>query len=127
MVKFIETGNAPKAIGPYSQAVSVQGHEILFISGQIPLDPVSSSLIQGDIRLEVRQVLKNIHAVLTDAGFAKENVVKCTIYLTDLGLFNDVNTEYAGFFGEHKPARATVGVFALPRSVRVEIDAIAIK
>ncbi|PTQ51314.1 MAG: Bona fide RidA/YjgF/TdcF/RutC subgroup [Brockia lithotrophica] len=98
----------------------------MFVSGQIPLTP-SGELVQGDIARETRQALENIRAILVGAGYRLEDVVKTTIYLTDLSSFGEVNEAYAAFFGDHRPARVTVGVAALPRGARVEIEAIAVR
>lgn len=122
--KAIKTDNAPKAIGPYSQAVR-SGHQ-LFCSGQIGLDPAIGDLVPGGVEAETRQVLLNLAAVLAEAGVTTDAVVKTTIYLTDLGDFSRVNEIYAAFFTEPYPARATVGVKELPRGARIEIDAVAV-
>ncbi|MBE3550117.1 MAG: RidA family protein [Brockia lithotrophica] len=123
-MRVISVSEAPAAIGPYSQAVESEG--CLFVSGQIPLTP-SGELVQGDIARETRQALENIRAILVGAGYRLEDVVKTTIYLTDLSSFGEVNEAYAAFFGDHRPARVTVGVAALPRGARVEIEAIAVR
>lgn len=126
MKKIISTDRAPKAIGPYSQAVMV--NDMLFISGQIPIDPATGNIVSDDIRLQTEQVLRNLVAILKEAGFTVENVVKTTIFLKDMGKFADVNEVYKGFFKEgNYPARATVEVARLPKDVLVEIEAIAIK
>jgi 2-iminobutanoate/2-iminopropanoate deaminase len=119
----ISTENAPKAIGPYSQAI--RAGNMLFLSGQIPLDPKSGQMIQSDIKAETERVLDNIAAVLEAAGASFANVVRTTIYLVDLGDFQTVNELYARRFSGQFPARATVQVSALPKGARVEIDAIA--
>jgi len=119
----IESPSAPKAIGPYSQAI-VAG-ELLFCSGQIPLDPSSGLLVEGDIKAQTRRVLDNLGALLAAAGCDFNAVVRTTIFLVDLGDFNAVNEVYGGYFQGMPPARATVQVAALPRGARVEIDAIA--
>ena len=123
--KSITTAEAPKAIGPYSQAVQSDG--MLFLSGQIPLDPKTGELVKGTIEQETTQVIMNLGAVLAAAGCTFANVVKTTIYLTDLGDFAAVNATYAKAFEGVAclPARATVEVKALPKGARVEIDAIA--
>jgi 2-iminobutanoate/2-iminopropanoate deaminase len=120
----IATNDAPAAIGPYSQAV--RAGNMLFLSGQIPLDPATGHLVTGDIREETAQVLRNLRAVLLAAGATFGQVVKTTIYLTSLSDFAAVNEAYASVFREPYPARATVEVSKLPRGARVEIDAIAI-
>lgn len=119
----ISTSNAPAAIGPYSQAM--QSGPWLFVSGQIPLDPASGTLVDGDIAAQTHQVMRNIQAVLGQAGLSFDNVVKTTVYLKDLGDFEVVNTVYATYVSSPPPARSTVQVARLPRDVRVEIDVIA--
>ncbi|PYQ34330.1 MAG: reactive intermediate/imine deaminase [Acidobacteria bacterium] len=121
---FIATKNAPHAIGPYSQAV--RAGNVLYLSGQIPLDPVSGNLVQGDFTLQAKRVFENLRAVLKESGAEFQHVVKATVYLTDLGNFQTLNSIYAEYFGEHKPARSTVGVAQLPRGAGVEIDLIAV-
>ena len=121
---FIATKNAPHAIGPYSQAV--RAGNVLYLSGQIPLDPVSGNLVQGDFAVQARRVFENLKAVLKESGAELQHVVKATVYLTDLGNFQTLNSIYAEYFGEHKPARSTVGVAQLPRGAAVEIDLIAV-
>ncbi|MGW8265809.1 MAG: Rid family detoxifying hydrolase [Longimicrobiales bacterium] len=120
---FIETDAAPGAIGPYSQAVAVAGW--LFCSGQIPIDPESGNLIEGDIGTQTDQVLKNLAAVLAAAGGTLANVVKTTVFLADMDDFAGMNEVYARHFGDHHPARAAVAVRTLPKNVSVEIEAIA--
>jgi 2-iminobutanoate/2-iminopropanoate deaminase len=119
----IATEKAPAAIGPYSQAVRMG--DWLFLSGQIGLDPGSGELVVGGVVAETLQVMENLRAVLTAAGGALDDVVRTTIFLVDLSDFSRVNEAYAGFFRAPYPARATVGVAALPRGARVEIDAVA--
>lgn len=121
---FIATKNAPHAIGPYSQAV--RAGNVLYLSGQIPLDPASGNLVQGDFTVQAKRVLENLRAVLKESGAEFQHVVKATVYLTDLGNFQTLNSIYAEYFGEHKPARSTIGVAALPRGAGVEIDLIAV-
>jgi 2-iminobutanoate/2-iminopropanoate deaminase len=121
---FVATSNAPKAIGPYSQALKVNG--MLYASGQIPLDPATGNLITGDFPAHVRRVFDNLAAVLREGGSSFDKVVKATVYLTDLGNFQTLNSIYAEYFGEHKPARSTVGVKDLPKGAAVEIDLIAL-
>lgn len=123
MKRVVSTEKAPAAIGPYSQAI--QSGELLFMSGQIPLDPKTGNLVTGDIEAETRRVMDNLGAVLAAAGAKFENLVKTTIYLTDLGDFAAVNRVYASYFSLDPPARATVQVSALPKGARVEIEAIA--
>ncbi|OPX19714.1 MAG: hypothetical protein BZ151_07795 [Desulfobacca sp. 4484_104] len=120
----ISTTQAPAAIGPYSQAVEVG--DFLFLSGQIPLDP-EGKRVQGDIVVQTIQVLENIKAVLGAAGLSLGQVVKTTVYLTDMSDFAEMNRVYAEFFPERAPARTTVQVVSLPRGVAVEIEAIACK
>lgn len=121
---FIATDKAPKAIGPYSQALKVNG--MLYLSGQIPLDPASGNLITGDFPSQVRRVFDNLKAVLAQGGSSLDKVVKATVYLTDLGNFQTLNSIYAEYFGDHKPARSTVGVKELPKGAQVEIDFVAL-
>ena len=120
----VHTDAAPKAIGTYSQALAVNG--TVYLSGQIPLDPESMEIVSGGIRREVEQVLANLRAVANAAGGSLEDVVKLTVYLTDLNDFETVNEVMAGVFHEPYPARAAVQVAALPRGARVEIDAILV-
>ncbi len=120
----IFTDQAPKAIGPYSQAV--RAGDTVYLSGQIPLDPKSGELVSGDIKLEIRRVFDNLKAVTEAAGGGLKDVARVTIFLTDLGHFPQVNEVMAEYFQEPYPARATVGVAALPRGVRVEIDAVMV-
>jgi 2-iminobutanoate/2-iminopropanoate deaminase len=126
-MKTISTKNAPQAIGPYSQAVllEVQG-KTLFTSGQIALDPASGEMVPGGIEAETRRVLANLEAILKEAGMEKGNVVKTTVFLKDLSEFQAMNALYEAFFDDHKPARSTVEVSSLPRSARIEIEAIAV-
>jgi 2-iminobutanoate/2-iminopropanoate deaminase len=118
------TDLAPKAIGPYSQAI--RAGELVFCSGQIGLDPTTGNLVSGGTAAETEQVMRNLQAVLAAAGCGLEQVVRTTIYLVDLNEFALVNEIYGRFLREPYPARATVGVAALPRGARVEIDAIAL-
>ena len=120
---FVATESAPKAIGPYSQAVKVNG--VLYTSGQIALDPKTGNLIEGDFSAQARRVFENLKAVLKEAKSDFSHVTKATVYLTDLGNFQTLNSIYAEYFGNHKPARSTVGVAQLPRGAAVEIDLIA--
>jgi 2-iminobutanoate/2-iminopropanoate deaminase len=123
MKEAIATDKAPQAIGPYSQAVRIR--HFLFLSGQIGLDPGSGELVAGGVVAEAKRALENLREVLTAADASLDDVVRTTIYLVDLSDFSRVNEVYAGFFRAPYPARATVGVAALPRSARVEIDAVA--
>jgi len=119
----ITTDNAPAAIGPYSQAIRANG--FIYTSGQIPLTP-DGKMVEGDIHDQTRQVLTNLDAVLVAAGSSLHNVIKTTIYLTNMDDFIAVNTVYAEFFGTSFPARSTVAVKTLPKNVNIEIDAIAV-
>ena len=121
--KAILTDKAPKPIGPYSQAV--QYGNLVFTSGQIPIDPVTGNLVVGDIVKETEQVFVNLAAVLAAAGTSLERAVKTTVFLTDMGLFTKVNEVYARYFHEPFPARSTVQVAALPKGVLVEIEVVA--
>ena len=122
--KELKTQRAPKAIGPYSQGVSIGRH--LFLSGQIPIEPLSGELVTGSIEAQTRQVLKNLQGVLEEAGATMRDVVKTTVYLKDLSAFAEMNAIYGEFFTDPYPARATVEVSALPKGALVEIDAIAV-
>ena len=121
--EVIRTDKAPKAIGPYEQALKLGGWVIT--SGQIPLNPQTGALVDGGVAAQARQVLENLRAVLEAAGSSMARVVKTTVYMTNLGDFQQVNEVYAEYFAEDKPARSTVGVAALPRGALVEIDAVA--
>jgi 2-iminobutanoate/2-iminopropanoate deaminase len=123
MKKIISTNEAPAAIGPYSQAV--RSGNFLFCSGQIPLDPKSGQIVSGDVAAQTRRVLDNIVAVLRAEKLTFDNVVKTTIFLTDLGDFQTVNEIYASYFKQDPPARSTVQVSALPKGANVEIEIIA--
>lgn len=120
----VQTDNAPKAIGPYSQAIKANG--LVFASGQIPLDPQTMQIIEGGVREQTERVMNNLKAVLEAAGSSFDRVVKTTVFLADLNDFADMNEVYGRFFGDAPPARSTVEVARLPRDVRVEIDAIAL-
>ena len=123
----ISTSSAPRAIGPYSQAVIAGGARCIYCSGQIPLDPQTGELVgEGDVRQETHRVMQNLAAVLNAGGASLDAVVKTTIYLTDLRNFAAVNEAYATYFGDTPPARATVQVAALPKGAQVEIDAVAV-
>jgi 2-iminobutanoate/2-iminopropanoate deaminase len=121
----IQTEAAPKAIGPYSQAISVDATRMVFLSGQIPVDPKTGELVPGDVVAQAEQVMKNLEAVLKATGMTFTNVVRCGIFLTDLADFGKVNEVYGRYFPANPPARATVQVSALPRGAKVEIEAIA--
>ena len=124
MKEIISTENAPSAIGPYSQAVKVNG--MVFCSGQIPIDVATGEFVSNDVGEQAHQVLKNLIAVLEAAGSSLDNVVKTTVFLADMNDFGMVNEIYAEYFGDNKPARATVQAARLPRDARVEIDCIAV-
>jgi len=124
MKKIISTNDAPAAVGPYSQAVRVGS--TLYCAGQIPLDPKSGQIVSQDISAQARRVLDNIAAVLKAEGLTFENIVKTTIFLTDLADFQTVNEIYASYFKKAPPARSTVQVPALPKGARIEIEAIAV-
>lgn len=124
MKEIIHTDKAPQAVGPYSQAVKVGN--MAFISGQIPINPDNGQLIHGNIASQTRQVLDNLQAVVTACGSNLENVVKVTIYLTDMDNFATVNEIYGEYFHSNPPARACVEVSKLPKNVSVEMDAIVI-
>jgi 2-iminobutanoate/2-iminopropanoate deaminase len=121
----IQTGTAPQAIGPYSQAVRAGG--FIFLSGQIPLDPATMQMVEGGIEAQTRRVFENLKAVLAAAGTSLDRVVRATVYLADMGDFAAMNEVYAEFLGAVKPARSTVEAARLPRDARVEIDLIAVE
>ncbi len=123
-MKSITTESAPQAIGPYSQAIVANG--MVYASGQIALDPATMEIVRGDVVQQTDRVLTNLAAVLKAAGSGLQQVVKTTVYLSDMGEFSQMNEEYARHFGSHRPARATVEVARLPKDVRVEIDAVAL-
>lgn len=126
MKKIINTSNAPAPIGPYNQAI-LSG-DTLYVSGQIPIDPATGKLIEGDIKKETRQSMENLKAILTEAGMTFENVVKSSIFLNDMNQFTEVNEVYGAYFdSETAPARETVEVANLPKFVNVEISVIAVK
>jgi 2-iminobutanoate/2-iminopropanoate deaminase len=124
MKKIISTTAAPQAIGPYSQAIVHNG--IAYLSGQIPLDPATGAIVDGDIEAQTRRVLDNLKAVLEACGSGMDRVLKTTVYLADMGEFPKMNQVYGSYFPADPPARATVQAARLPRDVRVEMDAIAI-
>jgi len=121
--KIVNTDRAPAAVGPYSQAVVVDGWA--WVSGQIPIDPATGALVEGDIGVQARRSLDNVAAILSAAGCRLEDVVRATVYLVDMDDFAAVNAVYAEFFGDLRPARACVEVSRLPKGARVEIDAVA--
>jgi 2-iminobutanoate/2-iminopropanoate deaminase len=121
--KIINTSNAPAPIGPYNQAVSFGN--MLFISGQIALDPNTGELVQGDIKAETTQVMNNLQAILAEAGMDFSNIIKTSIFLMDMGQFGAVNEIYGNYFPNNAPARETVQISGLPKGVNVEISMIA--
>ena len=124
MREVIATNDAPKAIGPYSQAIKANG--FVFISGQIPLDPATQQLIEGDVAAQTERVLQNLSGILKAAGSSLEQVVKCGVFLKSMSDFAAMNEVYGRFFTQAQPARSTVEVARLPKDVLVEIDIIAI-
>ena len=125
MKKIIHTPNAPAAIGPYSQAVESGG--MLFISGQIPIDPATGKVIEGDITEQTEQVMKNIGAILQEAGYSYADVIKSTCLLSDMANFKAMNDVYGKYYPENPPARAAFAVKELPLGVMIEIETIAVK
>jgi 2-iminobutanoate/2-iminopropanoate deaminase len=125
MKKIISTDKAPKAIGPYSQAVEING--TLYISGQVPIDPATGKVVEGGIKEQTGQVMKNIGAILEAAGYSYSDVVKSTCLLSDMGNFKDMNEVYGSYYKENPPARAAFAVKELPLGVMVEIETIAVK
>ena len=125
MKKVISTTNAPAAIGPYSQAIEANG--MLFISGQVPLDPATGKVVEGDVTAQAEQVMKNLEAILTTAGYDFSHVVKSTCLLSDMANFAAMNAVYGSRFKENPPARVAYAVKTLPLNVLVEIDMIAVK
>jgi 2-iminobutanoate/2-iminopropanoate deaminase len=120
---FVSTAGAPKAIGPYSQAISING--FVFTAGQVALDPSTGELVAGGIVEQTTRALENLRAILTAAGTGLPQVVKTTVFLVDMADFTAMNEVYGRAFGSHRPARSTVAVAALPRGARVEIEVIA--
>lgn len=123
---IIKSSNAPEALGPYSQGVLVNSGKTLYLSGQIGLDPKSNELVSADTSEQAQQVFQNIKAVLQEAGCGFENVVKLTIFLTDLSKFSEVNEIMKTYFKESFPARSTVEIKSLPKNAQIEIEAIAV-
>ncbi|MEP7270469.1 MAG: RidA family protein [Acidobacteriota bacterium] len=121
----IQTSGAPQAIGPYSQAIKVNG--FVYCSGQIPLDPATMEMVDGDVKAQTERVLTNLQAVLSAAGSSLDRVVKTTVFLIDMADFTAMNEAYSDFFGAVLPARSTVEVRRLPRDARVEIDVVAVE
>jgi 2-iminobutanoate/2-iminopropanoate deaminase len=124
MKTIISSDAAPKAIGPYSQAVRMEN--LVFLSGQIPIDPATGQLVEGNVQQQTEQVFKNIAAVLAEAGLTFEHVVKTTVFMKNLSDFAPMNEVYAKYFSANPPARSTIEVSRLPRDVQIEIDAVAI-
>jgi len=125
MKKVISTPHAPAAIGPYSQAIDTG--DLIFISGQIPIVPETGKLLEGDIRVQTEQVMKNIGAILTAAGLTFQHVVKCTCYLADIADFKEMNEVYGSYFTSEPPARAALQIGKLPLGAKVEVDTIAVR
>lgn len=125
MKKIINTTNAPAPIGPYSQAVLVDN--TLYVSGQIPIDPKTNELVIADIKSETKMVMENLKAILNEAGMDFTNVVKCSIFISNMNDFGQINEVYGSYFTSNFPARETVQVACLPKNVNVEISAIAVK
>ncbi len=125
MRRIIATTKAPKAIGPYSQAIACAAGELVFTSGQIPLDPNTMEIVSEDVTQQTRQVIENLKAVLSEAGCTLADVVKTTVFLKNMDDFANVNAEYEKAFGKNPPARSTVEVSRLPKNVKIEIEAIA--
>lgn len=124
-VKRILTDKAPAPIGPYSQAVAVDG-KFLYTAGQVAIDPATGNVVEGDIKVQTRQVLKNLEAILKAGGSSLKSVVKTTVFLKDMNEFGSMNEVYGEFFSVSAPARSTVQVSRLPKDVKVEIEAIAL-
>ena len=122
--QVIHTENAPAAIGPYSQAV--KAGNLLFVSGQVPFVPETMEIVEGDVKAQTAQSLKNLQAILKEAGADFSNVFKTTVFIKDMNEFAQINEVYAEYFGENKPARACVEVARLPKDVKVEIELIAV-
>ena len=123
MRKVVSTKQAPNAIGPYSQAV--RGGQFIFVSGQIPLDPATQQIVDGDVRQQTERVLKNIAGILEAAGSSMDKIVRCGVFLKNITDFEAMNDVYEKIFGPHPPARTAVAVAGLPKDSLVEIDAIA--
>ncbi len=122
-IKYVSTSHAPRPVGPYSQGVIAGG--LLFCAGQIPLDPGTGALVEGDVAVQTERVLQNLLAVLREAKMGAENVVRTTVYLADMADFPKMNEVYGRYLGQKPPARTTLQAAALPRGVRVEIDVVA--
>ena len=124
-MNIVQTDSAPSAIGPYSQAISID--RWIFTSGQIPLHPATGEMVQDTFACEVNQVLLNLREVLTEGGCRPKDIIKTTVFLTDMNNFAEFNELYAQFMEDHKPARSTIQVAALPKGARIEIEAVAIR
>jgi 2-iminobutanoate/2-iminopropanoate deaminase len=124
VIETVATDRGPKAIGPYSQAIRANG--FVFLSGQIPLDPKTQQVVEGDVAVQTERVLENLKGIVEAAGSALHHVVKTTVFLADMNDFAAMNEVYARYFAAHPPARSTVEVARLPKNVRVEIDLIAL-
>lgn len=124
MSEIIFTDKAPAAVGPYSQAI--KAGNVVYCSGQIPLVPETGALVEGDIKAQAEQSLKNVKAVVTEAGADLTNIVKTTVYLVDMADFGAVNEVYSDFFGDHKPARSCVAVKELPKGAKVEVEVLVV-
>jgi 2-iminobutanoate/2-iminopropanoate deaminase len=124
VIETVATDRGPKAIGPYSQAIKANG--FVFLSGQIPLDPATQQVVEGDIAIQTERVLENLKGVVEAAGSSLQQVLKTTVFLADMNDFVAMNEVYARYFSAHKPARSTVAVSRLPRNVRIEIELIAL-
>lgn len=122
-MEIINTDKAPKAIGPYSQAIKCGN--MLFVSGQIPLNPETMEIVEGGVKEQTKQCLENIGAILKEAGLSFSNVVKCGVFIKDMNEFNYINEVYTKYFNDYKPARACVEVARLPKDVKVEIEVTA--
>lgn len=126
MREIIKTSKAPGAIGPYSQAVKISSGTMIFTAGQIAFDPATGQMVDGDIKIQTRRVLENVKAILEASGAGLQDVVKTTVFMSNLAEFQAMNDVYAEFFPNHPPARSTVEVKALPRGAKVEIETITI-
>lgn len=124
MQQIIHTEKAPKAIGPYSQAIKTGN--MIFVSGQVPFDPITMEIIDGGAKEQTSRALESLKEILKEAGSSLNDVVKTTVFIKDMNDFADINEIYTSYFGEHKPARSCVEVARLPRDVKVEIEAIAV-
>lgn len=122
-LRRVHTEDAPAAIGPYSQGIA--SGDLVFTAGQIPLDPVTMQVVEGDIAVQTDRALKNLRAILEEAGASLSSVIKTTVFLADMNEFSAMNEVYARWFGDHRPARSAVEVSRLPKDVRIEIEAVA--